>query len=448
MKRTLQTPKTPSSKRTKTKADQHTLESFFSPSSRSSPKKNSSQRPNVATFNKGDAKGASFTEIIDVDAELNSGKRQTQLDLPASPKPIGGPSGLITGIGTSGSSIPHSYQSLSQDPLKFNLIQSPWLENTPAPYSFLAHTLTSLSETRSRIAIINILTNCLRILSRFHPDSLLPSLYLLSNTLTPSYVPIELGLGPSILSKAIQQVSGITPQALKRLYNKTGDPGDVAYEAKSNLRTLIPHSPLVIPAVYQSLLKIARCKGSGAAKQKQAIVEKLLLAAKGEEVRFLTRTLCQNLRVGAVRTSILIALARAMVLTPPPSIVNRPPMSLYYVSPERLSTVKELDIGAKKRNEDDARRDVNLIFSTAEALIKKVYVQHPNYDGIVGALLEVGLDGLIERVPLTVGESLFVTSAWYLRLPISRSPASSYAGIAYAVFRGGLHPPWRLPISC
>ncbi len=42
-------------------------------------------------------------------------------------------------------------------------------------------------------------------------------------------------------------------------------------------------------------------------------------------------------------------------------------------------------------------------FGVAEALLKKVYVRHPNYDHIVSAILEVGLDGLAERVLLTVG---------------------------------------------
>ena len=52
--------------------------------------------------------------------------------------------------------------------------------------------------------------------------------------------------------------------------------GDVAFEAKSNVRTLLPHPPLHIVGVYESLLKIARAKGSGAGKQKQAVVVRVL----------------------------------------------------------------------------------------------------------------------------------------------------------------------------
>ncbi len=184
--------------------------------------------------------------------------------------------------------------------------------------------------------------------------------------------------------------------------------GDVAFEAKSNVRTLIPHPPLRIINVYNSLLKIARVKGVGAAKQKQSIVQKLLIAAKGEEVRYLVRTLGQNLRVGAVRTSILIALARAVVLTAPSnSILSTAPKFSSHASPvpspadiQSLSPNHEKKLGSAGAS----KQELNILYSQAEATLKKVYVQRPNYDHITAALLEVGLEGLAERLPLTVGK--------------------------------------------
>ena len=200
-------------------------------------------------------------------------------------------------------------------------------------------------------------------------------------------------------------VSGLSSAALKRLYAKTGDAGDVAFEAKSNIRTLIPHPPLLITALYDSLLKIAHAKGQGAVKQKQAIVEKLLVAAKGEEVRFYVRTLSQHIRVGAVRTSILTALARAMVLTPPSSLtVLIADDSPHHASLDLISQVKAITMkNMSKKVVDEAKEELIVKFTRAESLIKKVFVQHPNYDHMVVALLDAGLDGLSERVPLTVG---------------------------------------------
>ncbi|KAI0344656.1 ATP-dependent DNA ligase [Trametopsis cervina] len=303
------------------------------------------------------------------------------------------------------------YPALSVDPLVYSLDRCPWPPAASgAPYSFLAHTLSTLSGTRSRIAILNTLTNTLRTIIQYHPASLCPALYLLSNSLSPPYSPLELGLGPSIISKAIQDVSGLTPAALKRLYTSTGDPGDVAFEAKSNVRTLLPHPPLRVVGVHESLLAIARAKGSGAGKQKQAVVQRLLVSAKGEEIRYLVRTLYQNLRVGAVRTSILTALARALVLTPPSGMSS--PFSSQtgsYASAELLAAVKPLPANPKKKIEDPARDELNSKFLRADGIVRKAYVIHPNYDHISGALLEAGLDGLAQRLPLTVGIPLLPT---------------------------------------
>lgn len=232
------------------------------------------------------------------------------------------------------------YPDLGVDPLEFSP-SCPWKQGSPAPYSFLAYVLGCISQTRSRILILNILTNSLRILIAFDPLALLPSVYILSNSLTPPHVPLELNLGPAILSKALQQVSGLSSASLRQLYNSLGDPGDVAFAAKTSVRTLIPHPPLMVKGVYSSLITIANSKGQGAAKAKQSIVEKLLLSAQGEEVRYLVRTLSMHLRVGAVRTTILTGLARASVLTWPPEPCPPPKDdSLYFASPKLLSQVE------------------------------------------------------------------------------------------------------------
>lgn len=79
---------------------------------------------------------------------------------------------------------------------------SPWWEtNTSAPYSLIAHALKTLAGTRSRIVILSVLTNLLRILIWHDPNSVLPALYLLSNSLGPSWLGIELGCGGSTISK-------------------------------------------------------------------------------------------------------------------------------------------------------------------------------------------------------------------------------------------------------
>lgn len=162
----------------------------------------------------------------------------------------------------------------------------------------------------------------------------------------------------------------------------------------------------MIRGTYDSLLKISRAKGNGAQKQKQSIVERLLLSAKGEEVRFIMRTLSQHLRVGAVRTTILTAFARAAVLSRPVSQVV-PSQSPYLATPEELSAVLPLPEKRGKRKDaitDEARVSITAKMAAADALLRMIYVKHPNYETIVREFLAGGLETLSERVPLTIGE--------------------------------------------
>jgi len=122
---------------------------------------------------------------------------------------------------------------------------------------------------------------------------------LTTNAISPPYISLELGLGGSALSKALRQVCGLTNQSLKTLYDKYGDAGDVAFEAKKKQSfTLRKPKPLSIKGVYQSLVKIAKSQGQGSTEAKQKIVDRLLQDARGgEESRYIVRTLCQHVRI-------------------------------------------------------------------------------------------------------------------------------------------------------
>jgi hypothetical protein len=98
------------------------------------------------------------------------------------------------------------FPDLTTDPLLFDpcleLDHSPWWpQGAPAPYALLVHALQALASTRSRIAILSIVTNALRVLIAHDPPSVLPTLYLLSNSLSPPWEGIELGAGGSVISK-------------------------------------------------------------------------------------------------------------------------------------------------------------------------------------------------------------------------------------------------------
>ncbi|KPV76644.1 uncharacterized protein RHOBADRAFT_13310, partial [Rhodotorula graminis WP1] len=250
-------------------------------------------------------------------------------------------------------------------------------------FSYFTEALVLISATKSRLAIQLVVTNLLRTVIEKDDQSLLAVMYLCSNRIGPSYErDTELGIGWQVLSKAIKETSGISPQRLKQLASTCGDPGDIAFEASKSVRLLVQPAPLECHGVYKTLIQIAKLKGTGVLAQKTSLVKKLLLSAQHEQVRFVVRILASNLRIGAVRLTLLTALARAFCLSRPEGATWERD-ERYEVSEEERAGMREL-----KR---------------AEALVRRVWARHPNFGDVVGALLTGGLGELEERVGLSVG---------------------------------------------
>jgi len=195
-------------------------------------------------------------------------------------------------------SIPLDESPLTFDPSKYiPQLQASWAaEGGSASYALLTRCFVLVSGTQSRIKIVDTLVNCIRVLIEADPSSLLPAVWLATNAISPPYISMELGLGGSAISKALKQVCGLDNRSLKAIYDRLGDPGDVAFEAKKKQSfTLRKPKPLIIKHVFQSLVKIAKTQGQGSGDVKQRIVNKLLTDARGgEESRFIVRTLCQH----------------------------------------------------------------------------------------------------------------------------------------------------------
>ncbi|KFY43818.1 hypothetical protein V494_01812 [Pseudogymnoascus sp. VKM F-4513 (FW-928)] len=252
-----------------------------------------------------------------------------------------------------------------------------------ASYALVIRCFVLVNGTQSRIKIVDTLVNLLRTIIEGDPSSLLPAVWLATNAISPPYISLELGLGGSAISKALKQACGLDSRSLKALYNKVGDAGDVAFEAKKRQTfTLRKPKPLTIRAVYDSLVNIATIQGTGSGERKQRIVDKLLQDARGpEESRYLVRTLCQHLRIGAVKTTMLIALSRAFLLSRPTNA------DFPLRSQAELSALKKEALAE--------------VWSKAEETVKACFAKRPNYNDLVPALLEIGVcDELLIRCGL------------------------------------------------
>ncbi|PNS21346.1 hypothetical protein CAC42_1125 [Sphaceloma murrayae] len=327
--------------------------------------------------------------------------KSTQDSASIKPEPGPPPRNAFTGFGKTlslqsataeddvvSNTVPFDQSPLVFDPQQYiQDLKREWAkEGGSATYSLLTRGFVLINSTQSRIKIVDTLVNLLRTIIEGDPKSLLPAVWLATNSISPPYIDVELGLGGSAISKALKRVCGLDNAGLKTLYNKYGDAGDVAFEAKKRQSlTLRKPKPLTIKSVFESLHKIADAKGQGCQEIKQRIVERLVQDARGaEESRYIVRTLVQHLRIGAVKTTMLIALSRAFMLSRPDGAT--------------------FDVKDKSQLAKLSKQELAEVWSRGEEMVKACFARRPNYNDLVPALLEVGStsDELLFRCGLSL----------------------------------------------
>ncbi|KAI0348086.1 ATP-dependent DNA ligase [Trametopsis cervina] len=256
-----------------------------------------------------------------------------------------------------------------------------WKSGDPVPYSALAKVFALIEATTKRLEKTSLLTSFLLLVirrsARGDSKSLLQSVYLCINRLCPDYVGVELGIGESLLLKAIGESTGRSLATVKADLKKEGDLGLVAKNSKNSQKTLFKPKPLTVPFVFSNLKEIAMSTGHSSQNKKVSIITKLLAACQGEEAKYIVRSLEGKLRIGNAERTVLVALAHAAVLAEQEHANRR-------MDKEKLTERLE----------------------SAAGIIKSVYSELPNYDLVIPALLEAGIDGLRAECKLTPGVPL------------------------------------------
>ena len=198
------------------------------------------------------------------------------------------------------------------------------LASGQAPYVLVSATFDALDRTRSRLLITGILEYLFRYVAARAPTALEATVFLCTNRVVPAFVPFELGIGGQVIGGAVGDISGRSAAQLRADYNRLGDMGDVAQEARAGARLITsafgagspgPRAVLSIAGVHQALLELGGVRGAQSVERKRARVRALLLQARDTETRWLVRTFLGNLRVGAVEKTVVTALAQAFAPT-------------------------------------------------------------------------------------------------------------------------------------
>ncbi|KAJ3361506.1 tRNA ligase [Allomyces javanicus] len=244
--------------------------------------------------------------------------------------------------------------------------EEPPAVSEPATYADLCEMFEAVEKTTKRLEIASILTKFLVKIIKHSADDLLAIIYLCINRLGPEYEGLELGIGESILMKAIAEATGRTLQKIKADLGTVGDLGTVAQQSRGHQSTMFQPKPLLVPRVFKTLKEIAKITGGSSQKIKVDKIKTLLVSCRGNEAKFLVRSLEGKLRIGLAERTVLVALAHAFVYR-------------------------------KKKHPPDSD------LKAAEEIIKSVYSELPSYDLIVPALLKHPVKSLPDHCHLTPG---------------------------------------------
>lgn len=261
---------------------------------------------------------------------------------------------------------PFKNLKLSYDPVT----NASWKEGENIPYLSLASTLKEIEQNSSRLKMIEILSNFFQSVIYLSPKELSKCIYLMLNQLGPAYEGLELGLGDSVIIKAICLATGRSESHIKGELREKGDLGSIAESSRVSQTMLFKPKPLTLQVVFDRLRMIAEMKGQSAQNKKVEKVQSLLVACRECEARYIVRSLAGKLRIGLAEQSLLVALARAFVI-----IEN-------YVRKEKSPNVESDKF---KSEVDEAAEEV-----------KSAYNRLPNFDILSEVLLEKGIEGLEE----------------------------------------------------
>ncbi|XP_071106130.1 DNA ligase 1-like [Haliotis cracherodii] len=257
-----------------------------------------------------------------------------------------------------------------------------WKHKEKVPYLALSKTFEAIEDTSARLKMIEILSNFFRSVIALSPGDLLQCVYLCLNKLAPAYAGLELGIGETVLMKAIAQATGRSVDKIKTDAQEKGDLGLVAESSRSTQRMMFAPPKLTVMSVFTKLKDIANMTGHSVMTKKVEMIKGLFVACRQSEARYIIRSLGGKLRIGLAEQSVLTALGNAVFLTPPGQ----------EYPPEMVDAGKGIAADALKKKLDEAA-----------LVIKTTYCELPNYDTIIPVLLKEGLEELPKHCKLTPG---------------------------------------------
>ncbi|CUM65435.1 uncharacterized protein PRCAT00003074001 [Priceomyces carsonii] len=242
------------------------------------------------------------------------------------------------------------------------------------PYAKLTEIFETIELESSRLKITSTISRFFfEILEHSSPQKLVKVVYLFINRLGPDYEPdLELGLGETLLIKAISECYGRSTTKIKKDYHDVGDLGTVAQSSRLGQPTMFKPAALDVDTVFDTLKKIAKSTGKDSQAKKISTINRMLTAcnSKSNEAKYIIRSLEGKLRIGLAEKTVLTGLAQ--------SFINF-----------------EMKKTGKKVNPE--------MLASAEDIFREAFSQLPNYEILITQAFEHGAFNLLKHCQITPG---------------------------------------------
>jgi len=279
-----------------------------------------------------------------------------------------------------------------------------WGAGEDIPFAFLANAFVAIEAESKRLLITQLMCNAFRTVIATSPEQLHATICVATNKIAASYEGLELGVGDSIMIKAVAETCGKSVESVKAQLEEEGDLGAVAMAARRKQITFSKPKPLTVRGVLAAFVELARSSGKDVMTRKKEKIKSMLVAAQGAEAQYIVRACQGKMRLGLAEATVLTALAHAVVLSPPPLSADATAAAT-----AAAAAAGEEDApfwpgqpggpgGVLPKGEALVR-----LLDDAVSTVKQVYCELPNYAKISEVLLSHGLAQLHKHAHLTAG---------------------------------------------
>ena len=179
-------------------------------------------------------------------------------------------------------------------------------------YAVLAETYEKLESISSKLKKTEILAE---LFSKTPPEQLTKVALLVQGRVFPSYSEFELGIANQMMMRAIAKATGFSVDAVEEKFKKTGDLGLTAEKCiESRKQSTLLKKKLTVDFVFEHLQKLTTITGKGSQEKKLNLIAELIVLSHTREAKYITRTILQDLRVGAAEGIIRDAIVNSFLV--------------------------------------------------------------------------------------------------------------------------------------